>query len=196
MHKARNPLLAAGSFFAALVCISSPAFFAILYDSRYIQSGMISSVLSINTWFCILQGSAAGYILVFGDARGELLIGLAKMLGTMVGALGGYWLWGPWGFFCGLSIGTIVCHLTMIYLLRRHGIYLGSSDIRYTLVFLIFSALGWGVNIATRWLFPDLSMVIASLSGCVPIVLLAPFVYRDYSSKILRKISMKIERLG
>jgi O-antigen/teichoic acid export membrane protein len=196
MHKARDPLLAAGSFLTALVCISSPAFFTILYDPRYSQSGIISAALSLNTWFMILQGSAAGYILAFGDARGELLIGLAKMLGTLAGALGGYLLWGFWGFVFGLSIGTIICHLTMIYLLRRHGIHLGPSDIRYTVVFLALAGIGWGVNMILRWVFPGLSMTIASLAGCIPSALLSILFYREYAQRILRKIAEKSRRRG
>ena len=163
LQEARGLLLQVGAVLLAGTCVAAPAFYGLLYDSRYATAGTIAAVISVSIWFSMMENSVNGVVLAFGDAKGIAICSTGRMLGTLAGALGGYWIAGIYGFIVGLSMGSLVVYVLSIILIRKHGIHLGWGDARYCAVLAVLAGLGWGTIGLLRWGSPTIPMTRASL---------------------------------
>ena len=128
-------------------------------------------------WFSILENSISSVVMAYGDAKGMAMCSAGRMIGTLVGAFGGYWLAGVYGFIVGLSLGSLTVYVLSVLLIRKHSIHLGWGDAQYCVVLLCLAGLGWTAIGVLLWLRPFMTMSTASLLASI-LVALAGMVYQ------------------
>ncbi len=142
--RARRVINAVGVLMVAGTAIAAPAFFYLLYDSRYHDAGWMVQLLMLPTWFFFLAETSVRVQLAMGESRAQMTANVGKLAGTIPGALGGYWLgehaFGPHhglpGLLLGLTIGSFIGYAMVALNLRGKGLHIFESDMRWTVVAL------------------------------------------------------------
>jgi O-antigen/teichoic acid export membrane protein len=191
LQEARGLLLQSGAVLVALMAISAPAFYGLLYDKRYAQAGAICAVVAFNIWASMVESSVSGIVLAFGDAKGAAANSLGRMLGTLAGAFCGYLAFGIYGLIVGMSLGSLTIYVLSILIIRKHHIHLGWGDVRYWGAFAGLMGSGWGTILLVRWMRPDISLTVASLAGTTVLAGMSLFYLRK---RILEFAALGIKR--
>lgn len=151
VHRARRTVNALGVLMIAGTAIAAPAFFHFLYDERYHDAGWIVQLAMLPTWFYFLQETSIRVQLAMGNARAQMLANVAKLAGTVPGALCGYAVGaahfgnGLAGLILGLTIGAVVGYAAVAWGLARRGLRIVGTDLTWTSVALILAILGGAV---------------------------------------------------
>lgn len=170
LQEARGVLLRFGAVLAAATCVAAPAFFGFLYDPRYAMAGVIGSALVFSVWTGMLESSAGGLTLAFGDAKSTAICSLGRMLGGLSGAAVGYFVGGVYGFIVGVGMGPLAVYALSVILLRKHGIRIGREDARYSATLALLAGFGWSVVVLLPWLSPRVTKPMASVVASILVV--------------------------
>jgi O-antigen/teichoic acid export membrane protein len=178
VRRARRVTNAAGVLMIVATVVGAPAFFYLLYDPRYHDAGWMVQLLMLPTWFFFLSETSVNVQLAMGESRMQTLANTSKLIGTIPGALGGYWLgetmWGDGlpGLVLGLAIGAFIGYAINAIHLQKRGLLLLGSDMRWTLLAVALAVLGgivpWIVGPVMGVPAPIVSLVIGG-------VVLAPY---------------------
>ncbi|MEM7262911.1 MAG: oligosaccharide flippase family protein [Planctomycetota bacterium] len=104
--RVRRPVLTAGAILVSgLVALGEPAI-ALLYDPRYQAAGTLVALLSIASWFQILEIANSQALLAIGRVKSMAAGHLTKVVGLAVGMPLGYYLCD--GALVGMVAGLIV----------------------------------------------------------------------------------------
>lgn len=178
VRRARRSLNALGVLMIAGTAVGAPAFFYLLYDPRYHDAGWMVQLSMLPTWFLFLQETSIRIQLAMGDARAQMLANVAKLAGTVPGALAGYYLGARWmghglpGLILGLSFGAFIGYAVVAWGLAQKGLAIFGTDLRWTLVGVTVATLG-GV---TPWLVgPRIGVDPAIVSLVIGAAVLAPY---------------------
>jgi O-antigen/teichoic acid export membrane protein len=169
VQRARRSLNAMGVLMIAGTAIAAPSFFYLLYDPRYHAAGWMVQLTMLPAWFFFLQETSIRVQLAMGDARAQMLANVARLAGTIPGALVGYELGARYlgdglpGLILGLTLGSLIGYAAVAWGLAQKGLRIVRSDMRWTLVALSLGALG-GV---TPWLVGPRAGVDAELVSVV-----------------------------
>src|SRR5690606_22571338 len=111
--------------------------------------------------------------LAMGDSRAQMLANVAKLVGTVPGALGGYAIGqalfghGMAGLIAGLTAGSIAGYLAVAWMLRARGLSVLASDLRWTALGLALGAAGgygpWALAPLVGVDAPLLSLVLGTI---------------------------------
>lgn len=165
LQEARAVLLRAGAVLVAVMCVGAPAFFGVLYDSRYHGAAYIAAPLAVSTWAMMLGSSVGGILIAYGDAKSTAICSVARMTGAAFGMAVGYSLAGPYGIVVGSGGGPLGVYVITLVRLRKHNVDLGWSDLAYCFRAVALGALGWSLYVLARsWSF---SAIHASAAGTV-----------------------------
>lgn len=140
--QARRLTLALGLVISLCLALGSPLLFRFLYDPRYVDAGWMAQLLSIYTWFSLLQASSDRALLARGDSRAISISNFVNLAVTAVGCLAGYKLWKMPGFILGLSLSSLAGHVVIQIALKLHGINIIRQDVIYTLVAAFLGGIG------------------------------------------------------
>ena len=178
VNHARRSLNALGVLMIAGTGIAAPGFFYLLYDPRYHDAGWMVQLSMLPTWFFFLQETSIRVQLAMGDARAQMLANVARLAGTVPGALAGYHLGAHYlgdglpGLILGLTLGSVIGYAAVAWGLAQKGLRIVANDLRWTLVAAVVGVLG-GV---TPWLIGPRAGVDAELiSMAIGAVVLAPY---------------------
>lgn len=178
VHHARRSLNALGVLMIAGTGIAAPGFFYLLYDPRYHDAGWMVQLSMLPTWFFFLQETSIRVQLAMGDARAQMLANVARLAGTVPGALAGYHLGAEYlgdglpGLILGLTLGSVIGYAAVAWGLAQKGLRIVASDLRWTLVASLVGVLG-GV---TPWLVGPRAGVDAELiSMAIGAIVLGPY---------------------
>lgn len=185
--RARRLLNAIGVLMVAGTAIGAPAFFYVLYDPRYHDAGWMVQLLMLPTWFFFLGETAIRVQLAMGEPRTQTIANAVKLAGTIPGALGGYWLgeraWGDGlpGLILGLSAGSLIGYAVVAWSMRKKGLAMFASDMRWTGVGLVLALLGG----LTPWVAgPMLGVAPPVASLAIGSIVIAP--YAIYTASLVR----------
>lgn len=148
VRRARRVINAGGVLLVAGTAIGAPAFFYLVYDERYHDAGWMVQLLMLSTWFFFLQETTVRVQLAMGDSRAQTIANVAKLAGTVPGALGGYAIGkaifdrGMAGLIVGLAAGAIAGYLAVAWMLRSRGLSVLASDLGWTALGLALGLLG------------------------------------------------------
>lgn len=148
VRRARRVLNAAGVLMVSGTAVGAPAFFYLLYDARYHDAGWMVQLLMLPTWFFFLQETSIRVEMAMGRSRSQMIANVAKLFGTVPGALGGYavglhvWDNGLAGLLLGLTLGSVVGYSLVAYSLRKNGLAIVAGDLRWTAIGALLALLG------------------------------------------------------
>lgn len=193
VQRARRVINAGGVLMVAGTAIGAPAFFSFIYDERYHDAGWMVQLLMLSTWFFFLQETSVRVQLAMGDSRTQMIANVAKLAGTVPGALGGFWIgahyWGAGmaGLIAGLTIGAFAGYAVVAWTLHLRGLSIFWSDMKWT-------ALGAALAIAggyTPWLVaPLVGLEVPLVSLVIGTAVIAP--YALWSGRlVLREVRAK-----
>lgn len=193
VRRARRVLNAAGVLMVAGTAIGAPAFFYLLYDARYHDAGWMVQLLMLSTWFFFLQETSVRVEMAMGRSRSQMIANLAKLAGTVPGALGGYFAGlhfvgnGMAGLLLGLTIGSIIGYVLVAISLRENGLSIVGGDMKWTALGVMLAVLGG----YTPWVLgPVLGVDAQLLSLGIGTIVIAP--YGAWTARmILREIRRK-----
>jgi len=177
LQQARFLLLKAGAILVAVMCVSAPAFYGLLYDPRWHEAGILAALLGLNIWASVLGASMNGILIAFGDAKAAANVSMMRVLGALVGIGLGYWLGGLYGFVLGTAGAGLATYVVECIALRRWKLTLGWSDMPFSFECAIYIAMGWTVLILLHWSPIELSMRCASVLATI--MLCAWIAYRE-----------------
>lgn len=178
VQRARRSLNALGVLMIAGTATAAPAFFYLLYDPRYHDAGWMVQLSMLPTWFFFLQETSIRVQLAMGDARAQMIANVAKLAGTVPGALAGYHLGsahlhnGLAGLILGLTAGACVGYAVVAWGLAQKGLTIFLADAQWTLVGLALALAGGGIP----WLIaPSLGIDTPLVSLVVGPLIIAPY---------------------
>jgi O-antigen/teichoic acid export membrane protein len=157
-QRARRVLLPVSLWVSLGVALGSPLFFELLYDQRYEAATWIGPLLTLWTWFGMLQVLSDRVLLVQGDTRAMATSNFRRFGATICCSLTGYAFAGVGGFIVGSAVGALVGHVTIVLAVRRLGLHVMAQDAAYTLVFLV---LGTGCLLTSSAFGPALGLELA-----------------------------------
>jgi O-antigen/teichoic acid export membrane protein len=146
---ARGMLLPVGLVAALGAAVAAPAFFAALYDERYVDAGWIAQLAMIRFWFSYLQSIGCLTLLALGDARSWAISSAVGTLGVAAGCWFGFSFAELPGLLVGAALGTALSHAVPSFELWRIGVASPLPDLGYSALALALAALAFG---ATHWL--------------------------------------------
>lgn len=160
---ARRVTLPVGVLAVLASVVVSPAFFDLLYDSRYADAEWVAQLGALRLWFGFLQVTSCFALFAYGDARTwAVSSGVATVL-IAVGCLVGFHIDGLPGLIVGLGFGTASGYLVAAIQLARLGIGSARAEIVYTTV---GAALVAAVVVTTHysvWVLPELRPALRTL---------------------------------
>jgi O-antigen/teichoic acid export membrane protein len=160
-RKARWPLLlVAGWSLAGLVGGGDTAV-RLLYDERYAGAGWILQVLSLGSWFYVLEATMGAGLLAKGQPRMVAAAGMGKLLGMAILIPLGYSLAGFVGALYGFVASELFRYVVSVWAGRRHGLKAANQDAVLTVMVAISGAAGWAAAIGAREL--GLNVVLETL---------------------------------
>ncbi len=124
--------------------VVAPAFFAVLYDSRYADAGWIAQLALFRYWFAYLQVSGCLTLLSMGIGSTWAVSNVVGLIGTTAGGLIGFHVGSLPGLLIGVAIGTALGALVPIVHLQRLGVASPLPELRYTLAGLALAAVLYG----------------------------------------------------
>ncbi len=145
VRRGRRVLNAAGVLMIASTAVFAPAFFYLLYDARYHDAGWMVQLLMLPTWFFFLHETSVRVQLAMGDSRAQMIANLAKLGGTVPGALVGYWLAELPGLIAGLAAGSFAGYATVAVNLRDRKMPILAGDLAWTLAAAGLALVGGGL---------------------------------------------------
>jgi O-antigen/teichoic acid export membrane protein len=145
LKEARGLLLRVGAILVAMVAVGAPMFYGFLYDPRYHQAATIASLLALNIWASILAASVGGILIAFGDSKSTARVTAARLVGAISGIALGYRVGGQYGLILGTAGAGLATYLAECMALRRWGISIGWSDLRFSIMCLVYTGVGWCV---------------------------------------------------
>ncbi len=176
-------VLLGGGVACLAVALASPSFFYILYDVRYHDAMWLCPLLVAAAWPHYLMEAAIREMLALGINRALPVANAARLAGTIVFSVLGYYVGGLVGFVLGNAVGAGCGAAYGAMVLRKQGLDAGPLEIKFTLVFVSVAAVGvaiphalaphLGINFA--WV----SMVSAVLIG-IPTLL---FTWKQFKLK-------------
>ncbi|MBK7644951.1 MAG: oligosaccharide flippase family protein [Planctomycetes bacterium] len=173
---ARAMILKGALFVLAGLALFAPAFFGLLYDSRYSEAAWIAQLLTVPMWVWMLMLSADRAALAAGNSKALAISNACSLAGKLVGCSVGYHFAGLAGFILGLAFGNALGHLPIVLALRRMQIHVLRQDLPYTGAAV--GILGGGVlvqRLAARGLEGHVSLLVQSL---VALVILVPLGWK------------------
>jgi O-antigen/teichoic acid export membrane protein len=142
--RARRSVLPLGALAFLGAALLAPAFFVLLYDSRYHAAGWMAQLIMVHAWFSYLQETSSRALLAVGDARALAVSNAVKLVATGAGCMIGMVVAEITGFMIGLGLGALAGHLVVIVSLMRHGVRSALPDFLYTVA-------GVGTAILVTW---------------------------------------------
>ncbi len=158
------------------VAVIAPAFFELLYDSRYWAAGWMAQWLALSAWASVLLITSGNVLLGIGNSRVLAIANTVNMMVTIPAALVGFWLYGIAGFILGCAAGTFCAELVEGWSLRRQGAGVMRQDAVWTLAGLVTYAIFLGLQ---KYLFNDFeaSLLVRTSTGLILVGLLAVFLW-------------------
>lgn len=194
VRKARGTLNSLGALMIAGTAVGAPAFFYLLYDPRYHAAGWMVQLSMLPTWFLFLQETSIRVQLAMGDARAQMLANIAKLIGTVPGALAGYYLGGRFlgeglpGLILGLSFGAFIGYAVVAWGLAAKGLHIFVSDLKWTFIAVLVATLG-GVS---PWLVGPRVGVDPAVASLV----IGPLALLPYGWWVARKTASALRNRG
>ncbi|HJL18874.1 MAG TPA: oligosaccharide flippase family protein [Sandaracinaceae bacterium LLY-WYZ-13_1] len=142
VRNARRVMNASGVLMVLATALGAPAFFWLLYDERYHDAGWMVQLLMLNTWFFFLQETSIRVQLAMGDSRSQMIANVAKLGGTIPAALIGFWLGQLPGLILGVTGGSLVGYATVARGLKKKGIPIFVSDLKWTVLGVVLGVAG------------------------------------------------------
>ena len=140
--RTRRPLLLAGGTLVSGLMACGPLLTRILYDSRYEQAGWILQLLTIGTWFQLLETFNSMVLLAQGRTN-WLAAGSAAKLGAMIVLLPlGYQLDGFRGALIALAVSELAKYLVALVALALRGLQTLAWDIGCSVLVVAFAYSG------------------------------------------------------
>ena len=133
----REALLAAGMILVLGLMLGSRTFFAVLYDARYQEAGLLAELLAGAVWVMVLSTTLDRALQALGDARSLALFNLVKLIATTATSILGFYLAGLPGFIGGLATGAACGHVVLLLCLRAHCIHVARQDARFTTLLML-----------------------------------------------------------
>lgn len=189
-RRVRRALDALGVLMTAGTAIGAPAFFYLLYDPRYHAAGWMVQLLMLPTWFFFLSETAVRVPLAMGDSRAQMLANVAKLAGTIPGALGGYFAGaalfdaGLAGLLVGLTFGSFVGYVTVAWILRAKGLPIFARDMGWTLRGAALALAGGGL--------PYLVAPLVGLEPALVSLVIGPLVILPYAAWCARLVRAEL----
>ncbi len=132
--KARGIVLLATFSGCLAIALGGPAFFALLYKAEYADAGWMVQWLVSITWFSLLATSVDRVLLSLGDSKSVSISLFGRLAVALPCCLIGNSLYKLPGFIGGLTLGALVGHIILQFLLHRRKIRIIPQDIKFTLV--------------------------------------------------------------
>jgi len=131
---ARRVTLPVGVLAVLASIVVAPAFFDLLYDTRYANAEWVAQFGALRLWFGYLQVTSCFALFAYGDARTwAVSSGVATVL-IAIGCLVGFNIAGVPGLLIGLGLGTASGYIVAAIQLARLGIGSARAEILYTFV--------------------------------------------------------------
>ncbi|MGN6370726.1 MAG: oligosaccharide flippase family protein [Phycisphaerae bacterium] len=183
LQRSRGLLLRIGLLLCLAVLAAAPAFFHLLYDSRYAAAGWMAQLLAFSCWITVMNASTGYALLAFGDSKSVALGNLVNAVVTIVAAIAGFTWFGIGGFIIGYALGTAAGELVQAIQIRQHGVGVLRQDAFFSGL-AIFSAvtyagLFWCLHINQSAYEPYLASTIGALLWLCMAAWILPSVIRD-----------------
>jgi len=143
--RVRRPVLLLGGWMIAGLAGGGTAAVRLLYDQRYEDAGWIVQLLSLASWFTVLEATNGAVLLARGEARWTAANGAAKLLGMLALIPLGYVVGGFPGAVAGLAAAEILKYATSAFAVTRAGLKGWPQELRLTGWVFATAALGWAV---------------------------------------------------
>ena len=170
----------AGRIFAV-----GPQIVDILYDNRYLEAGWMLQILTVATWFQVLEAANGATLLAVAKPARVAAGNFAKVLGMAVLLPVGFFFFGFGGALIGYALSDLGRYAVSFAAVRELGFRTGRSDLIFTCTTALGGGLGWlAAASASGWISgPFASLVAGSLVAVLvwsPALLLAA---RDAASR-------------
>lgn len=116
---------AATCFAAVLISglmATGPTAVQIMYDRRYAAAGWMLQFLAVGAWFRILEMTAGSILWTLGKAQISALSNASKVIGLLVFAPLGFWLYGFPGMLVGFIASDLVRYALTCRAVRQEGL--------------------------------------------------------------------------
>ena len=140
--RTRRPLLLAGATLVSGMMACGPLLTRILYDTRYEQAGWILQLLTVATWFQLLETFNSNLLLAQGRTNWLAAGSAAKLLCMIVLLPVGYHLDGFRGALIGMAVSELAKYLLSLVALTLRGLQTLSWDIGFTVLVVAFAYSG------------------------------------------------------
>jgi O-antigen/teichoic acid export membrane protein len=140
IRRNRRPLLAALA--AAVVAITSLGDIGVylLYDERYRDAGWMLQILALGLWPRIVTNTIGPALLAIGQPRYIAYSSAARFAFLTIAVLVGHAYAGMLGVVIAVAVGSLTDYVVESWGLHREGLWLGSQDLRFTLLWLALIA--------------------------------------------------------
>lgn len=169
MTKVRKTLMLGGGALVAFMAATGSALVSVLYDERYADAGLMLQILSIGTWFQILQCTNGSALLALGNARWVAAGNLAKLIGLAILVPLGFLAGGFTGALVALVVTDAMKYLTSAIGTSKSGLGGLNSDLVLT---ICAAATSGGLILIGKWMRQLgnnewMVLLVAALCACV-----------------------------
>ena len=105
--RVRAPFLVGSAVICASLIAAGPALVDFMYDERYREAGWMLQVLTLGTWFNLLEMTYGAVHLATGRAQWVAAASFAKVIGIVLGVMVGYHVAGFVGAVVGYSLSEL-----------------------------------------------------------------------------------------
>ncbi len=168
-----------------LVCTSAGllchALFGYLYEESFADGGKMGGLLAVVVWFMILQHAPRSALLSRGHSRDVFFLTATNAVVTVVGCVVGFLigrltelpLGGVRGMMIGNALGNLAGCVVGARRSRAVGLAVGGAMVRYSVLFLVASAVGHalilGLPQAIVWLSEPAASLVATVLVSIPL---------------------------
>lgn len=129
VERARFVQIAPTWCFALILAFAGPRIFALLYDARYAQAGVILQLLALGLMVDMLNGSFSGVLWAMKRIGVSTALQVAQLACQIGGMLVGYWIYGKPGAIIGFASAGWVLYPFHAFIYARLGLWHPRIDI-------------------------------------------------------------------
>jgi O-antigen/teichoic acid export membrane protein len=139
IQKIRRTLLIGVLPFVGLLVMFGDDLIRFLYDPRYHEAGNIIPILAIGSVAQVMNTSISPILLASGDSYRHFLFILYSGFATVVSIVTGFYLYGIYGAFWGVAIGSYLTYCILLCFIRKYQVWEPKFDFAVLLLVVLLS---------------------------------------------------------
>lgn len=187
LRRVRRVVLLASAALTLAVVVAAPLFFELLYRPAYHAAMWIAPLATLPAWVLLLTNTSNKILLGMGDSRSVALNAGVRLVGFLIGSIGGYVLGlalfppaggGPAyaalaGFIAGSALGLAVGHAHLLWMLWRRGMSFWRQDALLTAGLLVAGGAAFAADFLLSQRLGGGTVAIAARAGSGALLILA-----------------------